>query len=136
MPKVSITIDRSSEVIWDYFKKLENWKKWWGASISSVDPGWQNGARLTWENGDKSDLTVVRDQQEIQISSMFMKTAYYLKPKSKQTTLVEYEFNPSGGASFSDGGRAHQATVENKLATLKDCIENETTESTESDPKK
>jgi len=136
MPKVSITINRASEVIWDYFKKLENWRKWWGASISSVNPGWQNGARLTWENGDKSDLPVVRDKQEIRISSRFMKTAFYLKPESKQTTLVEYEFNPSGGASFSDGGRAHQAEVEKKLAKLKDCIENETAESSKSVPKK
>lgn len=136
MPKVSITINRSSEIIWNYFKTLENWRKWWGASISSVNPGWQNGAKLTWENGDKSDLPVVRDQSEIQISSTFMKSAYYLKSKSKKTTLVEYEFNPSGGASFSDGGRAQQAIVEKKLAVLKECIENETAENTESDQKK
>jgi hypothetical protein len=136
MPKVGITINRPSGVIWDYFKRLENWRKWWGASILSVNPGWQNGARLTWENGDKSDLAVVKDKQEIRITSMFMKTAFYLKPKGEQTTLIEYEFNPSGGASFSDAGRAHQAAVEKKLAKLKDCIENETAESPDSVPKK
>lgn len=136
MPKVGIAINRSSEIIWDYFKKPENWKKWWGASISSVNPGWQNGAKITWENGNRSDLLIVKDQREMQISSMFMKTALSLRPKSEQTTLVEYEFNPSGGASFSDGGRAHQATVEKNLAKLKDCIENETAESPESVPKK
>jgi uncharacterized protein YndB with AHSA1/START domain len=136
MPKVSITINRSSEIIWDYLKKPKNWKKWWGASISSVNPGWQNGDKITWENGDKSDLPVVRDQQEIQLSSRFMKTSFFLRPKNEQTTSVEYEFNPSGGASFSDGGRAHQATVEKNLAKLKDCLENETAESPESVPKK
>ncbi len=72
----------------------------------------------------------------MQLSSMFMKTALLLRPKSEQMTLVEYEFNPSGGASFSDGGRAHQATVEKNLAKLKACIENETAESPESAPKK
>ena len=136
MPKVSVTINRSSKVIWDYFMTLENWRKWWGASISGVSPRWQNGARLTWENGDKSDLPVVRNQQEIQISSKYMNTAYYLKQKSKNQTLVEYEFNPCSGASFSDGGRGHKDSVEKKLDKLKDCIENETDEGTKSDQKK
>jgi predicted RNA-binding Zn-ribbon protein involved in translation (DUF1610 family) len=78
----------------------------------------------------------VKDQEEIHISSMFMKTAYLIKAVNDKNTLVEYAFNPSGGASFSNGGRAHKATIDTKLANLKDCIEKETAENAGSVPKK
>ena len=42
--------------------------------------------------------------------------------------MLQADFAPRGGATFNDGGLAHQATLESQLFSLKQYVESETTE--------
>ena len=123
MRKTSILINRPSREVWSFFTNTKNWKNWWSASLIKIEPGWRAGATLIWENRQTSDLTKLIDRQEIQLSSRFMEITFQLRTVDDNNTLVEYEFEPIGGASFNDGGREHLATINANLIKLKECIE-------------
>ena len=55
-----------------------------------------------------------------------MSNAFKIKSMSEGTTLVELQMTPSGGASFTDGGRAQQSKNDITLNKLKREIESST----------
>jgi len=123
-----VTITRSTKTVWDYLTATGNWQKWHGGALERVEPGWTEGASLVWEVGAPSELNGVVPGEAFRTTGQFMETAYRLEPYGADGCRVRVDFEPRGGASFSDGGRAHLTSSEKMLAQLKDCIEKETPE--------
>lgn len=123
MPRKEITIDRSRQIVWDFFTHSKNWEKWWGASLEKVDPGWQSGATLEWGMGPPSKIVEVVPQKHIHTAATWMETSWRFTPLDEQSTLVEMESNPTGGASFSDGGLEYGEQMASKLDKFKKCVE-------------
>jgi len=127
MITVSVKIDRPVDTVWDYFTTPRNWRKWYGVGLKKVVPGWQKGAKLVWSSVGDSPIEKIIPGQEICISGPWMDTTYRFKPEGNTGTIVEIvQSDPKGGASFSDGGAANKANLENSLLKLKECIESKT----------
>jgi len=126
MITVSVKINRSVDVVWEYFTTIDNWSKWRGG-LKKVDPDWQKGAKLVWEIGGSSPITELIPKEKITISGSWMDTTYQFKPEGNAVTIIEVvESSPKGGASFSDGGAAQKAQWLASLQKFKNSIENET----------
>ena len=130
MIKVTITIDRSINVAWDYFIETSNWNKWYGGGIKEVIPNWQSGAKIIWMNGGSSLIKKVDPKQEICTSGAWRDVTYKFNKKGNTATILEViESDPKGGAFFTDGGAANKAQWETTIHKLKACIESETKDS-------
>ena len=125
MSSTSIIVDQPLQLVWDFFIISQNWRKWWPSTLEKVDPEWGTGATLVWGNGDRSKLRTVLPQQAFTIESQFVSTTYEFVPKGKEQTLIGVSFEARGGASFSDGGKAHKLNLDAALAKAKQCLENE-----------
>ena len=121
-PKTSVRIDRPASTVWSYLIDPPKWRSWHGASLARITPGWQPGATLEWENGDRSLLSVCDEGRQLSIGGSFLLTTYRLTAKGDSMTLA-YEVQPTGGASFSDGGRAHLDAYRPRLLALKGLVE-------------
>jgi uncharacterized protein YndB with AHSA1/START domain len=127
MIAVSVTIERTSKKVWDYFTTPSNWVKWYGGGLKEAAPGWQDGANLIWALGGASAITKVIPGKEISTAGKWMDTTYKFKPEGLGKTTVELILSdPKGGASFNDGGAAEKRSRESMLLKLKQCIESET----------
>ena len=128
MISITIDIDRSIDIVWDYFTKPENWEKWYGGGLKGVSPGWQEGAQLVWENGNYSNIIKFIPKQEVSISGTWTDVTYRFSKISNSSTSVQLvESDPKGGAYYTDGGAAHKKDLENSLKKMKIHVENETT---------
>jgi uncharacterized protein YndB with AHSA1/START domain len=122
----SIKIDRSVDIVWQYFTKPEKWSIWYGGGLEKVVPGWQDGAKLFWAVGGESSIEKIIPGKEICISGGWMDKTYKFTPVGKTGTIVEViESDPKDGASFNDGGAAHKAEWKKTLQRLKECVESE-----------
>jgi hypothetical protein len=122
MPNTSVVIDRSLLDVWSFLADKCNWKAWHGATLVSVEPGWQSGATLVWEDGSSSNLEACVARKLIRLGTRFMSRGYELIPIGDSTEL-RYFFEARGGASFSDKGAAHLASYEKNLRRLKQLLE-------------
>jgi hypothetical protein len=68
-------------------------------------------------------LDSVVEEQEVVVLGSFMKTWYRFTPAGANATLIEVEFVPRGGATFTDGGQAHLVEMKNTLQRLKQAVE-------------
>lgn len=129
MTKAEITISRRPDTVWAFFTKPENWSKWHGGVMREVNPGWKKGATIVWAKGPRSTIRTVIAGKVVKIEAPYITTTFNFTPLEEEgATLVQVDFAPRGGATFSDGGLAHQATVKSQLFRLKQCVESETTE--------
>ena len=125
MFKAKITIKRSPEVVWDYFIEPKNWEKWWGGGLKSAQ--WHQGGNLEWALGGSSPIQAITPGKMVQTLGNMMDTTFTFEPeKSGETTVRIQQSSPKRGASFSDGGVAHLATLNSNLNKLRDHIESET----------
>jgi uncharacterized protein YndB with AHSA1/START domain len=123
MPRASVTIRRSQQEVWDYLTQPEHWAQWWGAKLKQVTPSWQQGATLVWENESTAEITDLRVYEQIELTTTFMTTIFWLRQQANDLTLVEIEDTPRGGATFNDGGVAHSNELASSLARLREAIE-------------
>ena len=114
-----IIINCSLQDLWEFFTTKENWQEWWGGNLQNVDPGWQTGAKLLWENGNTSTISNLVPEKEIQIGSAWLERTFRFSAVDNKKTRVEAGFSPRGGASFSDGGAAHKKEMASTLNKLK-----------------
>jgi len=134
MLKAEITIKRSPEVVWDYFTKTRNWEKWWGGGLKSAQ--WRKGGKLEWASGGSSPIQAITPGKMVQTVGSWADTTFTFEPKESGKTIVRIqESSPKGGASFSDGGAAHLASLNSYLNKLKEHIESETKQDVESEGK-
>lgn len=126
MPKADIVINRPRDIVWQFFTDPDKWERWWGGALKSVEPAWEDGAKMVWAMGVPSPIVSLIPQQELQIEDTWMTTAFRLKDSGARATLMEIEFEPRGGASFPDGGSAHRAQTAKSLAAFKQLVESET----------
>jgi len=120
--KVEIIINRPRERVWDFFTTSRNWKRWWGADLKKVEPGWEEGAIITWGNDTTSSIIELIPQEMIRIGNNLISNIWQFKVFDKEKTLVEWEVI-SPIARFSDGGVAYRIELEATLKKLKQCIE-------------
>ena len=130
MGKAEVIINRRPETVWAFFIKPENWSKWHEqAVLKEVNPGWQEGAIIVWGRGSTSTVRTFIPVKVVEIESPYITTTFNFTALVEEgSTLLQAEFAPRGGATFSDGGLAHQVTLESQLFSLKQCVETETTE--------
>ena len=135
MLEAEITIERSSEIVWDYFTNTKNWEKWWGGGLKSAD--WSEGGNLEWALGGSSPIQAITPGKMVQTIGSWMDTTFTFEPAGSDETIVRIqESSPKGGASFNDGGAAHLADLNSYLKKLKENIESETKQDTGSKGKK
>ena len=128
MGKADVIINCHPETVWAFFAKPENWSKWHGV-LQEVNPGWQEGAIIAWGMGPTSTIRSCVPGKVVEIESPYLTTSFNFTPvEGEAATLVQVEFAPRGGASFSDGGRAYQAKLASQLLSLKQHVESETAE--------
>lgn len=60
-----ITIDRSLDQVWAVFIDVSSWKTWWGGDMTSVTPGWQAGAAVTWSTGGGTTVFDFVERQRV-----------------------------------------------------------------------
>lgn len=130
MAKAEITIARRPEIVWAFFTRPENWSKWHErAVLREVNPGWQQGATIVWGKGPTSTIRTLIPRKVVEIESPYIATTFNFMPLEEEgVTLLQVDFVPRGGATFSDGGLAHQETVQSQLFCFKQCVESETPE--------
>lgn len=127
MIKISVTINRPVDVVWDYYTEVSNWSKWYGGGLKEVVPGWQNGAELIWELGRPSFIKKIIVGKEVLLASTWTEMTFRFKSSGKSATILEFiESDPKGGASYTDGGIGAKKEWEACLNKLKRCIESET----------
>lgn len=131
MLKAEITIKRSPDIVWDYFTNTNNWEKWWGGGLKSAE--WLKEGKLYWALGGSSSIQAITPGKMVQTVGSWMDTTFTFEPKGSEETIVRIqESSPKGGASFNDGGAAHLASLNSYLNKLKEHIESETKQGTES----
>lgn len=117
------TIHCPVSVVWSYVTTLEHWKGWHGAGLVGVDPGWQKDAVLTWENGDTTRIAACVPGRSLRLDGGFLRTTYSFSAVGDNATRVKIAAQPTGGASFADGGRAHRSALSAALRKLKKQVE-------------
>ena len=50
---------------WQYFIEPNNWSKWYGGNLKKVEPGWEKGGMLIWEQGRPSIIQDIIPLKEI-----------------------------------------------------------------------
>jgi len=129
MSRATIKIDRKAETVWAFFTKPANWTKWHERAVmKEVSPGWQKGATITWDQGPISTIRSFSTGKTVEIESPYISTTFSFTPLKGGATSVDVDFAPRGGATFNDGGMAHEKTVNAQLSRLKQCIESETSQ--------
>jgi uncharacterized protein YndB with AHSA1/START domain/transcription elongation factor Elf1 len=124
MLKAEITIKRSPEIVWAYFTEPGNWENWWGGGLKSAQ--WRKGGKLEWALGGSSPIQAITPGRMVQTSGSWADTTFTFEPNGSGKTMVRIqESSPKGGASFSDGGAAHLASLNSYLNKLKEHIESE-----------
>ena len=130
-----ITIERSPEIVWNYFTEPQNWGDWWGGEMKSAQ--WSQGGELVWTLGGSSEVLAITRGKMAVISGGWMDTTWTFKPVGQGKTVVRVqEGAPKGGACFSDGGASHLARLRKCLVSLKSCIEQYNTPKLTSEAKK
>lgn len=124
MLKTEITINRSSEQVWNYFTQLQNWAYWWGGGLKEVRPAWQAGAVLVWELGGESPIERIFHGKLMTLGGYWTSTTFRFIPQGAGSTLVEIEESePKNGAVFNDGGVGHLAQLQKCLQKMKQGVE-------------
>lgn len=132
MLSVSVKINRSISVVWNYFTTTSNWIKWYGAGLKDVVPAWQQGAKLVWELGGDSPIIKFLPEKEICLSGRWMDTTYNFLQEDNSVTIVEViQSDPKGGAAFTDGGAAEKSKWEKMLQKFKEIVEEESNPASE-----
>jgi uncharacterized protein YndB with AHSA1/START domain len=122
MLNAEITIERPSQDVWAYFAEPSNWEKWWGGGLEAAE--WRAGGQLEWTLGGPSLITAVVPGRMVQIAGAWADTTWTFEPSGAGSTTVSWEeSSPRGGASFSDGGAAHLASLKSSLVKLKQQVE-------------
>lgn len=119
----SIHINRSPSVVWDYFTEPKQWGKWWYASFNRAQ--WRKGGKHKREMRE-STVEFIVPERGVQIRGSHMRTKRLFAAREIDSVMGTenwVQFEPAGGASFSDGGAAHLKNLEESLARLKNCIE-------------
>jgi uncharacterized protein YndB with AHSA1/START domain len=120
-----IKVNRSPEVVWEYFTEAKNWEKWWGGGLKSAQ--WEQGGRLEWALGGSSPIQAITPGKKVQTLGSMMDTTFLFEAeKEGETTVRIQQGSPKGGAYFNDGGRAHVANLNSYLSKFRDHIEAET----------
>lgn len=129
------TVERTPDVVWAYFTEPSNWEKWWGAGLRAAQ--WREGGHLEWAGGTKSAILAITPNKMVQIAGSWVDTTWTFEPRGTAKTAVGIrEGSPKGGASFSDGGAAHLASLNSYLAKFKEHVERDTPRSTALSAKK
>lgn len=124
MLSTQITIERSPEAVWEYLTEPQNWKTWWGGGLKSAQ--WREGGELDWEVGGTSRIEAIVPGKMVRMAGPWMSTTFTVKPARAGDTTVEIEESAlRGGASFSDGGKAHLAELHASLVRLKEQLEDQ-----------
>jgi uncharacterized protein YndB with AHSA1/START domain len=125
MLNAKITIERSPEVVWAYFTEPSNWEKWWGGGLKAAE--WREGGQLEWMSGGPSAIKAIVPGRMVQTVAVWADTTWTFEPSDAGRTTVNWEEgSPKRGASFSDGGAAHVASLKSSLLKLKEQIETAT----------
>jgi len=125
---VSITINSSREVVWNYLTTQENWEKWYGSGrLLEVNPAWEPGAILRFESGQKAKITACASPEIIRFAGYSIS----LSALDSATTKVEYRFEPdhffASDPSLMEGFiRDYTPLVEARLGILKRLVEADT----------
>ncbi|MCG7850960.1 MAG: SRPBCC family protein [Methanosarcinaceae archaeon] len=133
MLKAEVVVERSPEIVWDYFTKPKNWEKWWGGELRKAK--WDKGGELKWANGNISRVIAINPAAGVLIDGGMMINDFTFEAGGAGNTIISIKSMPKGGAIFSDGGASHQAKLNVSLHKLKTHIEIETKENINSLPK-
>jgi hypothetical protein len=121
--KTSLIIYRPVEAVWNYLTSAENWLDWWGGALEEVVPAWEEGAILRWSQGEPTRLSPFKDRQQFGLQGKWMETVFRLADAPGDSTRLEVEIQPRGGASFPDGGKAHIEDIATAIDRLKRLLE-------------
>jgi hypothetical protein len=116
-----ISVQRSSEDVWDFTTDPSNWKDWWGGALQEVNPAWQSGASLIWAMGRPSTVISAVRLKEIRIRHDWSIATIRFAAGRRDSTSVVFEEEFTGGASMDP--RTWQADADARLSRLKDCVE-------------
>ncbi|MGH2658127.1 MAG: SRPBCC family protein [Actinomycetota bacterium] len=120
--QAQITIDWSRDLVWEIFTRPEGWETWWGGPLSSVEPGWEEGAKLHWDLGMPSTIVGVVPTERVEISGYHGGTETYTFTDVGSSTLVSYVQDTGSAMGLADVGVAQQE-CEAVLARLKTYVE-------------
>ncbi|HWP96948.1 MAG TPA: flagellar assembly protein A, partial [Syntrophomonadaceae bacterium] len=131
MIKITRTIDRAIDVVWDFCTIPANWIRWYGIELKSVTPGWGAGAELNWAMGGPSTIKRLVVKREVIFTGDSGEIVIRFTPPSASTTTIEIEvIGPSDDFSFPDDDAVIKQW-ERTLTVLKFCIERDTDAPTE-----
>jgi hypothetical protein len=86
-------IDRPLDQVWGVVTDISNWKIWWGGDLKSVTPGWQAGATLTWESGEKTSLYQLNEKEQDGRQQAFKQICW----KGSHGEITTFTFARQGG---------------------------------------
>ena len=114
----SILIERPVGSAWNLITTKEKWASWWPSGISSITPGWTNGAIIHWDAGDESVLETVKRPYLLRIRGAQIELEIALAPSGKGTSIT-FKETPIGGSRWTDGGFSRLAPLDRCLQQLK-----------------
>jgi uncharacterized protein YndB with AHSA1/START domain len=125
MIEVSVTINKPLKEVWRFFIEPSNWKKWRGGfGLKRVSPGWEKGAHLEWELGGYSTILEYIPERLVAVQGTWAVTTYAFEKAGENAVNLTYNMSdPSGGASFTDGGAAETQKVNKYLQEFKRMVE-------------
>ncbi|MEQ8173837.1 MAG: FapA family protein [Syntrophomonadaceae bacterium] len=127
MTTITRTVDRTIDVVWEYYTIPGNWIKWYGIELKSVTPGWEAGAELDWGMATPSTIKRLTVKREVEITGESGDVVFKFDSPGASTTVIEVEIaSPGDGNSSPYDNAAQRGQWERTLNILKFCIENET----------
>jgi uncharacterized protein YndB with AHSA1/START domain len=121
--KVEITVQRSLQEVWEFFTIPSNWDKWWGGTLTKVEPGWQNGAKLIWALGRPTTILNIIPQKKIEFESTWAKGVWTFTATNSNSTQLTFEEKHVKGATIDP--KKWQDEKSSVLLKFKQCVESE-----------
>lgn len=121
--KTSLIIYRPLSVVWTHVTSTDNWRDWWGGTLESVVPAWEEGAILRWSQGEPTQLSQFQPGRQFTLQGMWMETIFRFDEAPGGSARIEVEIRPRSGASFPDGGKAHIEDISAAIDRLKRVLE-------------
>jgi len=105
-------------------ESIKSWKIWWEGTLKRVNPDWQVGATLEWENGDEGKILDFHPLKELTIMGNLNEISTWSFTADRPgSTVVGIEVDLSNSLVRETGPGAMEIELQTPLSKLKEYIE-------------